>query len=148
MEEFSTLRTRNRQRYFLGVCLATLGDAKMPVQYSIDPQRRLVLTRLAGVVTEEELLDLCASLSGNPRFSRQFKQLIDVDSGASASLHYSDLNAVRDSDPFSKESLRAIVVHSPVDFGNARMYEMLWSGRVEVFTSLAEAMEFLGLSGE
>jgi hypothetical protein len=123
----------------------TTWGGRMAVQYCIDPERRVVITSLAGVVSEEELLDLCSHLSNDPRFSAYFSQLIEVEQGASAVLHYSDLSHVRDKDPFSKESLRAIVVHSAVDFGNARMYEMLWGGQAQVFTSVTEAMEFLGL---
>jgi hypothetical protein len=51
-------------------------------------------------------------------------------------------------DPFSKRSRRAIVVHADVDYGVARMYEVLHGGQIQVFRSIEKAREFLALKQE
>ena len=45
--------------------------------------------------------------------------------------------------PFSKQSRRAIVVHTEVDFGVARMYELMPGGHIHVFRSLEMARKVL-----
>ena len=83
-------------------------------------------------------------LRNNPQFDPSFDQLVDVANAATALLTYATLDSVRRADPFGA-SKRAIVVHSDVDFGVARMYEGIHGGNIQVFKNLSEAMAFLGL---
>jgi hypothetical protein len=103
---------------------------------------------MVGVLTQKEVLDFCRELKADPRFSPEFNQLVEVSPGAGSALHIGDLDAVRMADPFSLHSKRAIVVYSDVDFGVARMYEMMHGGNVQVFRSIREAMDFLGIPAE
>ena len=98
---------------------------------------------MTGLVTQKELLNFCDDLASNPYFESNFKQLIEVSAGALAELHYGDLEQMRRADPFTPASKRAIAVHSDVDFGVARMYEMIHGGNVRVFRSVDEALQFL-----
>jgi hypothetical protein len=126
----------------------TWGAVILPVHYSIQADLCVVLTTMIGVLTQKELLDFCRDLKADHRFSPDFNQLVEVSPGAGSALHLGDLDAVRMADPFSLNSKRAIVVYSAVDFGVARMYEMMHGGKVQVFRSVREAMEFLGLPAE
>jgi hypothetical protein len=86
---------------------------------------------------------VCRELSTDKRFEPGFNQLHVVEPGALSTMRYEDLSSLRSNDPFSPESLRAIVVHSELDFGLARMYEQLQGGAIHVFRSREDAERFL-----
>lgn len=118
----------------------------MPLQYTIVPAKRLVLSRDAPPLTRRDIMQFFRSLSADSRFHASFNQLHHMYAGALAALHYNDLSSVKEFDPFAQTSLRAIVVQTKADFGMVRMYELLQGGSIRVFESEREAREFLGLS--
>lgn len=115
----------------------------MPFRYAIDTTRRLVQSVVAPPLTAEEVVQVCRELSADKRFASGFNQLHVVKPGALSTMLYEDLRSLRINDPFSPESLRAIVVNSELDFGVARMYEQLQGGRISVFRSKEDAERFL-----
>jgi hypothetical protein len=117
----------------------------MPVQYTVDPTRRLVVSSVAPPLSSFELMRLCSDLSTDKRFKPNFKQLHEVHAGALASIHYRDLAHLKEEDPFATSSIRAIVVHTDDDYGMARLYELLRGGNLHVFRSMREAERFLRL---
>ena len=115
----------------------------MSTNYSVDPAARLVSTRISAPLTLGDLIALGDALRKDPLFDPTFDELLDVSPGSGVGLGYADLQAATSADPFSKRSRRAIVVHEDLDFGVARMYEMLHGGDIQVFRSLEEARDFL-----
>lgn len=120
----------------------------MPIQYTVDPAKRLVISRDTPPLTPSEIKQFFWELSADPRFQSTFNQLHHMQVGAIIALRYGDLASVKGFDPFAKTSLRAIVVRTKADFGMVRMYELLRGGNIRVFESEREAREFLGLSPE
>ena len=118
----------------------------MPVQYTIDPERRLVITSATPPLTSLEVRQFCRALAADSRFSPTFNQLHEIHEGALLLMDYNDASSVKDIDPFSKTSVRAFVVHTEHDYGIARMYEQVHGGNIRVFRSMQEARECLGLS--
>jgi hypothetical protein len=119
----------------------------MPIRYAVHPKSRLVTSSFAGELTRQDVLDFCCELKSNPRFAPTFNELSEISAGAVAHFHYADLETIRTADPFSPESKRAFITYTDVDFGMARMYQMLAGGCVQVFRSVNDAMAFLDLSG-
>ena len=50
----------------------------MPASYEIDPQRRLIISRLWGAVTDVEVYDHNKFLRADPRFDPTYQQLTDL----------------------------------------------------------------------
>ena len=117
----------------------------MSTKYSVNPADRLVCTSIAGALTLGDLIALGDALRKDPSFDPTFDELLDVSPESGADLSYADLQTATSADPFSKGSRRAIVVHADVDYGVARMYELLHGGDIQVFRSIEEARQFLGL---
>ena len=117
----------------------------MPIQYTIDPANRLVISNDAAPLTPREIREFFRQLSADPRFQPTFNQLHHMQAGALAAVRYDDLASVKEFDPFSPSSRRAIVVETPADYGMVRMYELLRGGSMQVFKTEREAHEFLGL---
>lgn len=117
----------------------------MPIEYSIDETRRLVASSVRPVLTGTEVEQFCRELSNDVRFSPSFKQLHEVHKGALSSINYNEMSMLKMRDPFSKQSLRAIVVYSEDDYGMARTYELVHGGNFQLCRSIEEARRFLEL---
>ena len=127
--------------------VSRLGVARLKTTYSVDCSARVVFTSISGPLTLGDLIALGDALRKDPSFDPTFDELLEVSPGSAVNLRYADVQAATRTDPFSKQSRRAIVVHAEVDFGVARMYELMHGGHIHVFRSLETAREFLGLNG-
>lgn len=127
--------------------VSRLGVARLKTTYSVDCSARVVFTSISGPLTLGDLIALGDALRKDPSFDPTFDELLEVSPGSAVDLRYADVQAATTADPFSKQSRRAIVVHTEVDFGVARMYELMHGGHIHVFRSLETAREFLGLNG-
>ena len=117
----------------------------MTTTYSVDPAARIVFTSISAPLTLGDLIALSEALRKDPSFDPTFDELLKVAPGSAGDFRYADVQAATRTDPFSKQSRRAIVVQAEVDYGVARMYEMMHGGQIQVFRSLEEAQQFLGL---
>lgn len=117
----------------------------MPIQYTIDPANRLVISNDTAPLSQREIREFFRELSRDPRFQPTFSQLHHMQAGALAAVRYDDLASVKEFDPFSPSARRAIVVETPADYGMVRMYELLRGGSMQVFKTEREARQFLGL---
>ena len=118
----------------------------MPLEYTIVPAMRLVISRDTLPLTRREIIRFFHDLSADPRFEPTFNQLGHIHAGALTAMHYNDFSAVKEFDPFAPTSRRAMVVHTKGDFGMVRMYELLRGGGIRAFESEQEALQFLGLN--
>jgi hypothetical protein len=120
----------------------------MPITHTIDAERRLVRSRVWGVVTERETRESVAELLNDPSFDPTFAQLadmrevirMDVDAGT-----IRDMAVMRLFDP---ESRRALVVTSGLQRGIAHMtttYADLGDQQIALFEDLTEAERWLGI---
>lgn len=117
----------------------------MAIQYSIDRARRMVFTTWSGQVTYEELSAYLEQLRNDPNFDPNLDQLVDLSNVSVIKLTFDTLNSIRQVDPFSAESKRAVVAPKDVAYGLSRMYEALKGGGFTVFRAMEPARAWLGL---
>jgi hypothetical protein len=126
----------------------------MPITYSIDHARRLVLAKGSGVVTDEEVFSYQREVWSRPEVAG-YDELFDmtavervVGQSAPRARELAHLSARMDADTPSKF---AIVAPDRLAFGVGRMYEIYReleaesTKRVGVFRKMADALRFLGL---
>jgi hypothetical protein len=126
----------------------------MPISYSIDANRRLVLTRCWGVLTDAELLEHKEQLAKDPAFCPTMGQLSDVRAVERLAVTTEGVKLLVAHDSANAERIgghrMALVVASDEVFGMARMYSQR-SGSPEgvgVFRSIPEAESWLAASGQ
>jgi hypothetical protein len=130
----------------------------MPIEYSIDHARRLVLARGIGTLTDEDVFGYQKEVWSRGDMAG-FDELMDMTVVTKIALPSMDrvrslahLSAGMDSP--APRSKFAIVAPSDLAFGLGRMYEMyreMETGsnkEVGVFRTLEEALVFLGVQGE
>jgi len=127
----------------------------MPIEYTIDPARRLVLARGHGTLTHQDVFGYQREVWSRPEVAG-YDELMDMSAVEHIALPSTDqvrqlaqLSASMDSP--SHASRFAIVAPRHLAFGLGRMYEAYRSleerstKEVSVFRSMEEALAFLGL---
>ena len=122
----------------------------MPVDYVIDPVRRLVITTCEGRVTFAEAKDHQNRMLGDPAFDPTFDQLIDATAATELVLSEAEAIAIADRSVFSPLSRRAFVATQPEIFSMGRMLQVYAAKHDtgQVFSDLDSALKWLGLAGE
>lgn len=122
----------------------------MTIQYKTDPNRRLILVRLADALTARDVMGYFQVVHPDPRVSR-YDRLIVVDEltavmpgrELAAIAQYAQHSAGADCDHRA-----AVVAPSDIAFGVARQYQMyrqLPGNRLFVFRNVEAATAWLGL---
>jgi hypothetical protein len=130
----------------------------VPLQYWVDENRKLVVAKADGVMTDEEVFSYQRD-AWSRRELAGYAELVDM-----SEVEHIDLPSVdrirelakvaAEMDLGAGSSKLAIVATRDFAFGLARMYETyreLQTGNakpVGVFRTLQEAMDFLGLEGD
>jgi hypothetical protein len=128
----------------------------MPLQYWVDENRKLVVAKADGVISDEEVFSYQRE-AWSRRELAGYAELVDM-----SEVEHIDLPSVDRIRELAKvaagmdngSSKLAIVATRDFAFGLARMYETyreLQAGNakpVGVFRTLQEAMDFLGLEGD
>jgi hypothetical protein len=121
--------------------------SKMPVQFTVDSSKRLVVCRVEGQITVRDLVGYFETLKGNPRFDSRFSELVDLTAVISSEVNYQSATMLASIDPFSHEARRAFAAPKSVVFGIIRMYQALREeeSTIAVFESMSDAMRWLGI---
>jgi hypothetical protein len=120
----------------------------LPVSYLIDPNQRLVFSRLSGTVTEPEVHKHNRTLRADPDFNPNYRQLVDCTGVTEILLSSTTINAVSHDQYFAPGTRRAFIAISDVAFGLARMFALSAEGSgqtIEVFRERRVAEEWLGI---
>jgi hypothetical protein len=123
------------------------GDA-LPAEYQIDVERKLVVSRAWGALTDDDVREHYRALRADPLFDPTYRQLIDM-TGITADLV--DITTKRRESQrqiFTPGVRRAWVASQDYTFGMARMYAVAAEGQgqnIGVFRARSEAEEWLGL---
>ena len=121
----------------------------MPCAYTINLARSLVLSRGWGVVMDRELLAHVRSLIADPRFARNFHQLIDLRDVTDVQITASCIREMVRLNPFGAGARRAVVVTNDVVFGMARMYQILSDespDELQIFRKMDDALQWLWIA--
>jgi len=119
----------------------------MPASYHLDPSRRLVLTHSSGVLSDQDVRDVYASIRNDPAFEPTFQQLCDLRDVTRITASVDTLRDLARSHIFATGTKRAFVVRREVDYGMARLFQAYVAEGVvlEVFRDIEEAEIWLGL---
>ncbi|GAC1458661.1 MAG: hypothetical protein PVSMB1_08550 [Gemmatimonadaceae bacterium] len=120
----------------------------MAVTYNIDPNRRLVTSRLWGAVTDDEVRDHNHRLRNDPAFDPSYRQLTDMTGITEILATTGMINETSINQFFNPGTRRALVASSDAAFGMARMFALKAEGvgqTIEVFRDLRSAEAWLGL---
>jgi hypothetical protein len=123
-------------------------ERELPATYEIDPQRRLVTSRLWGGVTDDEVYAHNEKLRTDPRFDPTYRQLTDLTGVTEIAVSTSMINETSLDQFFEPGTRRAIIATDDGVFGMARMYALRAEGlgqRIEVFREEQPAREWLGI---
>jgi hypothetical protein len=119
----------------------------MPLSYSIDEQRRLVISIGEGVITFDEAKRHQEKLLRDPAFNSSFNQLLDFTAATDLDFTTDQAIALAQRRVFSPGSRRALVAHKPVVFGLGRLMHAYHEySEANVFYDMKSALEWLGLS--
>lgn len=120
----------------------------MPASYAIDTERKLVLSRIWGAPTEDEILDHGLRLRADPCFRPDFRQLLDMTELKEIQISPHKVRQAARDQFFSPGVRRALVAHSDAAFGMARMYALASEGEgqtIQVFREFDAAKAWLGV---
>jgi hypothetical protein len=119
----------------------------MKVQYSIDKQRRLILTIAVGCVMFDDVRGHQNRLLADPEFDIRFDQLIDTTPATKFDISADEARILAERRIVSPESRRAFLAVEPHIYGLGRMmevyHERLGYADVQVFYSRDEALKWL-----
>ena len=120
----------------------------MPATNRIDVARRLVLSRVWGVFTMQDLMGHYNSLAADPAFDPGFSQLVDLRDVAQVELDTPAIRRHALERLFDRSARRALVVSTPYHYELARIYAVFAeyaSQNVHVFRDMQAAEEWLGI---
>jgi hypothetical protein len=120
---------------------------KTKVSYSINKERRLILTIAEGCVRFDDIKDHQDRLLADPDFDVSFDQLIDTIPAEEIHISADEARIIAGRPIVSPDSRRAFVAIKPHIFGLGRMMAIYHAGfglaDAEVFYSMDEALKWL-----
>jgi hypothetical protein len=120
----------------------------LPISYAIDQKQKLVVSRLWGTVTEDEIHGHNSNLRSDPDFVPNYRQLVDMTAVKGPLVSSKTINETSLDQFFSPGTRRAFVATDDGVFGLARMFALRAEGLgqvIEVFRDLRKAQEWLGV---
>jgi hypothetical protein len=123
-------------------------ERTVPSSYSIDPERRLVITRIWGAATDDDVLGHNQRLRADPLFDPSFRQLADMSGVTKVLVSSSTIEVVSRGQLFVPGTRRAFVASEDAVFGLLRKYELHAESlgqTVRVFRDRKPAEAWLGL---
>jgi hypothetical protein len=122
----------------------------MPFSHRIDRDQGVIVTRLWGVVTSEQLDEHRRAVLMDPAFDPGFRLLADMRGLTTLDIPSDRIRYAAERSVLRGGRHRAIVAASPEQYGVARMYAtwaQLAGDWVEVFRDWESAARWLGLDG-
>ena len=120
----------------------------MPATYSIDVERKLVVSRAWGAMTDDDVREHGRLLRADPLFDPTFRQLVDMCGITEDLVDTSTKQQASNDQIFAPGVRRAWVASKDYSFGMARMYAVAAERQgqtIGVFREIREAEEWLGL---
>ena len=119
----------------------------MPAFYKIDKEHRVVLSTASGVFDLAAALAHQDQLIADPDFDPSYSQLLDYSHVTDVRIDANDVRKLAQRSVFWPCSRRAVYVTSDIEYGFARMFEMLRENAgekgIRVFRNLDEALTWI-----
>jgi hypothetical protein len=96
----------------------------MPYEYTIDAERRLIITRWWGDLTDQDMFDHHQQLGMDPRFNPEFSVLLDMsDATDYTGLTVAGLKKAAQKPFYGPHTRRAVIAPREALFGLARLFD-------------------------
>ena len=119
----------------------------MPAFYKIDKEHKLVISTGSGVFDLATALAHQDQLIRDPDFDPTYCQLFDLTQVTKVEISAEDVRKLAERSVFWRCSRRAILVAHDLEYGFARMFEMLRENAgekgIKVFRKLDDALEWI-----
>lgn len=117
------------------------SSGNVSVQFSIEPEKRLVRVKFGKVVVARDIGNYAERLRSDPAFDPTFSEIVDLRAVEELDLQAADFIRLADEvDPFLLNAKRAFVVDTPVQSHAARMHKILRAQRnIEIFETIEAA---------
>jgi hypothetical protein len=119
----------------------------MPAFYKIDKEHRVVLSTASGVFDLAAALAHQDQLLADPDFDPTYSQLLDYSHVTDVRIDANDVRKLAERSVFWPCSRRAMYVTRDIEYGFARMFEMLRENAgekgIRVFRSLDDALTWI-----
>jgi hypothetical protein len=123
------------------------GKDDLPATYSIDVERKLVISLGWGVMTSADVREHRRALRNDPLFDPNFRELVDMSGITEDRVDLGAKQEVSQDQIFAPNVRRAWVASADYSFGMARMYAVAAERRgqaIGVFRTRKEAEDWLG----
>jgi hypothetical protein len=120
----------------------------MPSSYEIDPGRRLVITRIWGAATDEDIHEHGRRLRADPLFDPTYRQLADMSDVTEILVSKGTIEEISRGQLFVPGTQRALVASQDAVYGLLRKYELHAESQgqtIAVFRDRNAAEAWLGL---
>lgn len=121
----------------------------MPISHRVDPERRLVVCTMHGVLADDDLARSPSSLLSDPAFDPAFDLVVDARGVTALEITSSAVRRAAQTDAFSERARRAIIVADDAAYGLARMFHSILMAEphsVLITRDHDEALRWLGLA--
>jgi hypothetical protein len=121
----------------------------VPIEYTIDVEKRLVESTITGEVSVDEALSFWRQLPKDPRYQPDFRSLSDYTRAAPFKATGEDIWRLAEALPIAPGARRAILVASDLHYGFGRIVESVRGApgiAIAVFRDRAEAIAWLETS--
>jgi hypothetical protein len=119
----------------------------MPAFYKIDKEHRVVLSTASGVFDLVAALAHQDQLLADPEFDPSYSQLLDYSHVTEVKIDANDIRKLAERSVFWPCSRRAMYVTRDIEYGFARMFEMLRENAgekgIRVFRNLDDALTWV-----
>ena len=119
----------------------------MPAFYKIDKEHRVVLSTASGVFDLAAALAHQDQLLADPDFDPTYSQLLDYSHVTDVRIDANDVRKLAERSVFWPCSRRAMYVTRDIEYGFARMFELLRENAgekgIRVFRSLDDALTWI-----
>ena len=118
----------------------------MPISYSLDRERRLVIAKAWGVLVDADVHAGRQELLDDPDFERDFGQLFDAREVEEVQLSVEVLGRMAQTSILAREARRAFVATTPYQYRMASLFVTLaqpYQPNVQVFRDIDEALTWL-----
>lgn len=119
----------------------------MPAFYKIDKEHRVVLSTASGVFDLAAALGHQDQLLADPDFDPSYSQLLDYSHVTEVKIDANDVRKLAERSVFWPCSRRAMYVTRDIEYGFARMFEMLRENAgekgIRVFRNLDDALTWI-----
>jgi hypothetical protein len=123
-------------------------EQAMAISYRIDTQHAMIFAVATGTITDSDIQKYFEAILQDGNFSPTFRHLVDCSKVISLQISAAMVGVIARRKVFSPRAKRAIVAPNDYIFGMARMLQAQQDGLLEVFRTLEEAQEWLGISGK